>query len=69
MKAADEESVKGKEAVLFVHGFVSSGDLGGFDSNNNIESSDKEVYFGRFPDLVRHINSTTGEGSIPSFCF
>ncbi|MBK7299422.1 MAG: hypothetical protein IPI79_02795 [Moraxellaceae bacterium] len=46
--AWNDDSVKGREPVLFVHGFKSSGNLGGFDG---------EEYFGRFPNLITQVNS------------
>lgn len=43
------EEIVGKTPVLFVHGFIRSGDLGGYDVG------DKEKYFGEFPRLAQDL--------------
>ena len=47
---SDSLDILGKEAVLFVHGFIRSGKLGGVDKG---EGEIKGEYFGKFPKIVK----------------
>lgn len=50
LKESDAE-IEGKEAVLFVHGFIRSGNkMGGYDKG---QGEYKGEYFGKFPGIVR----------------
>ena len=47
---ADDASIAGKEPVLFVHGFINSGLLGGYDLDGDAVGGE---YFANFPALVK----------------
>ncbi|NQZ23345.1 MAG: hypothetical protein HRT53_14985 [Colwellia sp.] len=52
------------EAVLFVHGFINTGQLGGYEGDGLIFDSGSE-YFHNFPSLVEKMTSASGQKYIP----
>ncbi len=56
------ENINGKEAVLFVHGFIRSGKLGGYDQGDGAPSGE---YFGRFPRVAKYYKTKDGREFIP----
>ncbi|MCF8778380.1 DUF5011 domain-containing protein [Vibrio sp. IRLE0018] len=48
--AIDNEEINGKIAVLLVHGFINSGELGGY--NQEEDNAVDGLYFGRFPTII-----------------
>jgi hypothetical protein len=48
-KIHKDTDIEGKEAVIFVNGFIRSGNLGGYDHNDGKPGGE---YFGKFPKIV-----------------
>ncbi len=71
-EVSDNTDISDKEAVLFVHGFIASGKLGGYDQNNNAKpgigflwTGDANTYFSRFPHIVEDYTDNGNKSYIP----
>ena len=65
LRSVSEELDSTKIPVLFVHGFVRSGALGGFDYDDENSDDISGEYFGTFPRLVDEYNTENGDEFSP----